>query len=122
MGPHDFGNPHDKLHHEHDKGEREIDALATPWVNAQVAYLLVVRWATATVEDNKVAAGVLDLTEYDKVVTTKNTKAIDAFSSHIVHARMMLAYTGAGLNVITQALHAEDGSLPQGLTIQNTYT
>ena len=47
---------------------------------------------------------------------------IDAFSSHIIHVRMGTAYTGVGLNVMTQALHAEDGSLPQGLTIQNTYT
>ena len=28
---------------------------------------------------------------------------------------MGTAYTGVGLNVMTQALHAEDGSLPQGL-------
>ena len=27
--------------------EREIDALATLWVNAHVAYLLAVQWATA---------------------------------------------------------------------------
>ena len=35
---------------------------------------------------------------------------------------MRTAYTGVRLNVMTQALHAEDGSLPQGLTIQNIYT
>ena len=35
---------------------------------------------------------------------------------------MGTAYTGLGLNVMTQALCAEDGSLPQGLTIQNAYT
>ena len=34
--------------------EREIDTLATPWVNAQEAYLLAVRWATTMVEDDKV--------------------------------------------------------------------
>ena len=65
-------------------------------------------------EDNKVTAGVLDLTEYDKVVTTKDTKMIDAFSSHIIHARVRTASMGVGLNVMTQALCAEDGSLPQG--------
>ena len=42
MGPCDFANPHDKPHHEHDKGEG-IDALVTPWVNAWVAYLLTVQ-------------------------------------------------------------------------------
>ena len=53
---------------------------------------------------------------------TRDAKMIDAFSSHIIHVRMGTAYTGMGLNVMTQALHAEDGSLLQGLTIQNTYT
>ena len=32
---------------------KEIDALAMPWVNAQVAYLLAVQRATATVENDK---------------------------------------------------------------------
>ena len=36
--------------------EREIDALATPWVNTWVAYLLAVWQATAIVEDNKAVA------------------------------------------------------------------
>ena len=73
-------------------------------------------------EDNKFAAGVLDLTEYDEVVTTKDTEIINAFSSCIIHVRVRTAYMDVGLNVMTQALDAEDGSLPQGLTIQNTYT
>ena len=51
----------------------------------------------------------LDLTEYDEVVTTKDTEMIDAFLSHIIHARVRTAYTGMGINVMTQALHAEDG-------------
>ena len=86
--------------------EREIDALVTPWV----------------VKDDKVAAGVLDPTEYDEVVTTKDIQMIDAFSSHIIHVRTKIACTGARLNVMAQALCAEEGSLPQGLTIQNAYT
>ena len=102
--------------------EREIDALATPWVNTWVAYLLAVRRATATVGDKKVATGALDLSEYDEVVTTKDTKMIDIFLSYIIHVRVRSAYMGVGLNVMTQALCAEVGSLPQGLTVQNTYT
>ena len=47
---------------------------------------------------------------------------IDAFSSHIIHVRTRTAYTGARLDVMAQTLHPEDGSLPQGLTIQNAYT
>ena len=76
----------------------------------------------ATVKNNKFTAGESDPSEYNEVVTTKDTKTIDAFSSHVIHARMRMAHTGEGINVITQALHTEDGSLPQGLTVQNTYT
>ena len=35
---------------------------------------------------------------------------------------MGTAYTGKKINVITQALHADDGSLPQGLRVLNAYT
>ena len=73
-------------------------------------------------EDDKVAAGVLDLTEYDKVVTTKDTEMIGAFLSHIIHVGARTAYIGMRLNMMKQALHVEDGFLPQGLTIQNAYT
>ena len=73
-------------------------------------------------EDGKVAAGVLDLTEYDELVNTKDTMKIDAFSSNIIHVRMRTAYTGARSNVMTRALCAEDGSLLQVLMIQNAYT
>ena len=32
------------------------------------------------------------------------------------------AYNGECVNIMVQALQAKDGSLPQDLTIQNTYT
>ena len=99
--------------------EKEIDALVMPWVNAQVAYLLVVQWATATVENDKVAIGESDPSEYDEVVTTMDTETIDAFSSCIIHVRMGIAHTREGINVMTQALHAEDEPLFQGLTVQD---
>ena len=102
--------------------EKEIDALTMPWVNCQVAYLLAVQPATAAVENVKVTVGESDPGEFDEVVTTKDTKTIDDFPSHIIHAKMGTAHTGEGINVMTQALHAEDGSLPQGLTIPNAYT
>ena len=41
--------------------EREIDALVIPWVNAWVAYIFPVQWATATVEDDKVTTGIWTL-------------------------------------------------------------
>ena len=59
--------------------EKEIDALATPWVNAHVAYLLAVQWATATIEDAKSVEP--DPSDYDEIVITKEAKIIDAFSS-----------------------------------------
>ena len=61
------------------KKEREIDALATQWVNAFVAYLLAVWQATATIEDSNV--GESDPNDYDDIVTTKEAETIDAFSS-----------------------------------------
>ena len=42
-------------------------------------------WATATVENDKVAVGESDPSEYDEVVTTKDTETIDAFSSHMLY-------------------------------------
>ena len=94
--------------------KKKIDASAMPWVNAQVAYW----WATTTVEDSKFVAGKSNSSEY----TIKDTKTIDAFLSYVIHARMKTAHTGEGINVMAQALHTEDGSLPQGLKVQNIYT
>ena len=102
--------------------EKEIDALAMPWVNTHVAYLLPVQWATATRENDKFAAGESDPMEYNELVTTKDTETIDAFSSHVIHARMGTAHTGEGINIMNQTLHAEDGCVPQDLTVQNNYT
>ena len=72
-------------------------------------------------EDNKVTTKVLDPTEYDEEVTIKDSETIDAFSSKITHVRRKTAGTSVRLNVMTQALHAEEGSLPQGLMILIAY-
>ena len=60
--------------------------------------------------------------DYDKVVFTQNVETIEAFSSHVVQVRAERAHTGGHINVMTQALWAEDSSLLQGLTVQNMYT
>ena len=73
-------------------------------------------------EDDKVATKVLDPMGYNEIVTTKDSKMIDAFSSRIIHVRMKTAFTSVRLNVMTQALHAKEGSLLQGLMVQNAYT
>ena len=57
------------------------------------------------------------------MVLSKNTKTIDAFSCHVITAKANTAYTGKRIDVMTQALHVEDGSLPQGrLMVHNAYT
>ena len=53
---------------------------------------------------------------------TQKTGTIEPFSSHIVPVKTGKAYVGEHINIMVQALWTEDGSLPQGLTIQNTYT
>ena len=62
------------------------------------------------------------LDDYDKVVSTQNVETIEAFSSHAVQVRVERAHTSGHINVMTQALWVKDGSLLQGLTVQNTYT
>ena len=80
----------------------------------------MVRWATATIEDGNLEK--LDSNDYVEIVTTKEAETIDAFSSRVIHTKMKTAHQGEGINVMTQALHIEDGSLPQGLMVQNAYT
>ena len=95
----------------------EIDALVTPWVNTHVAYHLAVQWVIALLEDDKATTRVLDSTEYNEVVTTKGSEMIDTFSSRIIHVQTMTTFTGVRLNVMTHAVCAEEGPLPQGLMI-----
>ena len=40
----------------------------------------------------------------------------------MIPMRMMEAYLGQHPNVMVQALHAQDGTLPPGITVYNTYT
>ena len=59
---------------------------------------------------------------YDQLMYTQNVETIEPFSSHIVPLKAGRAYTGEHINSMIQASQIEDGSLPQGLTVQNTYT
>ena len=83
--------------------EKEIDILATPWANAQVAHLLSVQRATATLEDSQ-AVGMSSPSEYDKVVVTNNIETIDIFSSHVIPMKAEKVYTRERINVMTQTL------------------
>ena len=101
--------------------ETEKEALAMPWANARVAHLLAVHRMTAIMADDKFTEGPSS-DYYDKVVFTQNMETIEAFSSHAVQVRVERAHTDGHINVMTQALQAEVGSLPQGLTVQTMYT
>ena len=100
--------------------ENEIDALVMPWVNARVAHLLSVCRVVVIVVGNKTTESA-NPNGYNEVVITRNTETIDTFSSHVIPIKAEKAYMGEHINVMTHALQTEDGSLPQGLTIQNAY-
>ena len=53
---------------------------------------------------------------------TQKIEMLEPFSSHVIPMRMMEVYLGEHLNIMVQALHALDGTLPPGITMQNTYT
>ena len=101
--------------------EAEIDALAILWVNARVAHLLSVhRMTTVEVGDSIMEEPNPD--HYDQVMFTQNVETIEPLSSHVVPMKVGRAYTGECINIMVQALQTEDGSLLQGLTVQNMYT
>ena len=101
--------------------EADMDALATPWANARVAHLLSVdRMTPVEVGDGQNKE--VDMNSYDQLMYTQNVETIEPFSSHIVPVRAGRAYMGECINVMVQALQTQDGSLPQGLTVQNMYT
>ena len=101
--------------------EEEIDALAMPWVNARVAHLLLVHIMMPV----KVGDGIMEETNpdgYDQVMFTQNVETVEPFSSCLVLEKVGRTYTEDHINIMVQALQPEDGSLPQGLTVQNTYS
>ena len=73
------------------------------------------------VEDDQ-TAGNSNLSGYDEIVLTKNTETINAFLFHVIIAKAGIAHTSERIDVMTQAQCIEDGSLPQGLMVQNSYT
>ena len=101
--------------------EVEMDTLATLWTNARVAHLLAVhRMMTMGIGNGREEK--LDANDYDSLMYTQKTETVEPFSSHIVPVKTGKAYIGECINIMVQALRTKDGSLPQGLTIQNTYT
>ena len=98
-----------------------MDALARPWANARVAHLLAVcRMMPMEVSDGQEEK--FDTNDSDPLMYTQKEETLEPFSSHIIPVKTGKAYLGERINVMVQALQTQDGTLPPGLTIQNTYT
>ena len=101
--------------------EAEMDALAMPLANVRAAHILSVhRMMTIGVGNGQEEK--FDVIDYDPLMYTQKAETIEPFSSHIVPVKTGKAYVGEHINIMVQALQTQDGSLPQGLTILNTYT
>ena len=101
--------------------EAEMDALVTPWANARAAHLLLVH-RMMPIEVGNGQEERFNMNDDDQLMYTQKAETIEPFSSHIVPVRTGKAYVGECINVMVQVLWTQDGSLPQGLTVQNTYT
>ena len=101
--------------------EVEMDALAMPWASARAAHLLAMqRMMPMEVGDGQ--EGKFDSNDDDLLMYTQKAETLEPFSSHIISVKMEKAYLGECINVMVQALRTQDGTLPPGLTVQNTYT
>ena len=101
--------------------EAEMDALAMPWANARAAHLLAIRRMAPVKVGNDRDEGYI--TSQDGLVMhTQKVETLEPFSSHVIPVKMTEAYLGEHLNVMVQALYVQDGTLPPGLTMHNTYT
>ena len=101
--------------------EAEMEALAMLWVNARAAHLLAV-WRMTPVEVGNGQEEGYDKDEDSPLMYTQKAETLETFSSHVIPVKTTKAYLGEHINVMVQALHAQDGTLPPGLTVQNTYT
>ena len=52
----------------------------------------------------------------------QKAETLEPFPSHVIPVKTTKTYLGERLNVMVQALDAQDGTLLPGLTVQNTYT
>ena len=101
--------------------EVEMDALAMPWANARAAHLLAVR-RMVPVEVGNDQEEECNINKDTLLMYTQKAETLEPFSSHAVPVKTTKAYLGECLNVMVQTLYVQDGTLPPGLTIQNTYT
>ena len=98
-----------------------MDALAMPWANARAAHLLAVRRMTPVKVGNDHEEG-YNTSQDGFVMHTQKVETLEPFSSHVIPVKMTEAHLGERINIMVQALYAQDGTLLPGLTMQNTYT
>ena len=63
-----------------------------------------------------------DMNDNDQLMYNQKAETIEPFSSHMISVKTGRAYVGECINVMVQALQTQNGSLPQGLMVRNTYT
>ena len=91
--------------------EVEMDALATPWVNARAAHLLAIRrMAPVKVGNDRKEA--YNTKQDGFVMHTQKVETLEPFSSHVIPVKTMEAHLGEHLNVMVQALYIQDGTIP----------
>ena len=99
----------------------EMDTLAMPWANARAAHLLAIRRMAPIKVESDCDGGCI--TRQDGfMMCTRKVETLEPFSSHVIPVKMTETHTGEHINVMVQALHDQDGTLPPGLTVQNMYT
>ena len=101
--------------------EAEMDTLAMPWANARAAHLLAIRRMAPVKVGNDREEG-YNTSQDGFVMHTQKVETLEPFSSHVIPMKTTEAHLGERLNVMVQALYAQDGTLLPGLTMQNTYT
>ena len=97
-----------------------MDALATLWANTRVVHLLAMRRVTPVEVGGDWEEG-CETDQDSPLMYTQKVEMLEPFSSHVIPMRMMEAYLGEHLNIMVQALHAQDGTLPPGITLWNMY-
>ena len=92
-----------------------------PWANVRVTHLLAVhRMTPMEVGDNQEEK--FNVNNDNPLMYTQKAETLEPFSFHIIPVKTGKAYLGEHVNVMVQAQWTQDGSLPPGLTVQNTYT
>ena len=101
--------------------EAEMDALAMPWENVRAAHLLAVQRMVPVDMGNDQEEG-HDMDKDNQLMYIQKPEMLEPFSYHVIPVKTGKAYLGEHIHIMVQALHAQDGTLLPGLTMQNTYT